>query len=353
MATRDYYNILGVKRDASAEDVKRAYRKLARRWHPDHNPDGAAEARFKDITEAYKVLSEPEKRARYDRLGALYTDDGRPPKPEAVNEMVGTMLGNLFRWRSSEKGEDLRYTLSVGLEDVARGADKEIVVPRRIRCRTCGGMGAEADQREVCKPCNGTGKATGPRLFRTECYHCEGRGWVPKTPCPTCKGEGRVSIEDPIRVKVPAGVATGQKLKLAGKGNVPRGDGPEGDLFVIVNVADHELFRRRGDDVLVELPVTLAEIVLGAEVSVPTLDGRTAIRIPPGSPPGKVLRLAGRGLPQLGKSARGDLHYQLVVELPQGLDPARRDALAAWARALPPTAHPRRAAFDRAVESRK
>lgn len=353
MATRDFYNILGVGRDATQDDIKRSYRNLARRWHPDHNRDPDAESRFKDITEAYRTLSDPDKRARYDRLGPLYTEDGRPPRPEDLNEVVGSMFGSLFRRRGREPGEDLRYTVSLTLEEVGSGVEKEIVVPRLVRCRTCGGDGADPDGgRETCSVCGGSGRATGPRLFRSDCYHCDGRGFTTKKPCPRCDGEGRTTLDDSLKVKVPAGVATGQKLKLAGKGNAPRGSGPEGDLYVIVNVADHSLFRRRGDDLLVELPLTIDEITLGADVTVPTLEGTTTIRVPAGSPPGKILRLAGRGLPRVGRKTRGDLHLQIVLEVPEGLSPEQQDALADWASSLPSTAHPRRAAFRRALEDR-
>lgn len=354
MATRDFYNILGVGRDATPDDIKRAYRHLARRWHPDHNQEPGADSRFKDITEAYRILSDPDERARYDRLGPLYTHDGRPPRPEDLNEVVNSVLGGLFRRRNREPGEDLRYTISITLEEVARGVEKEIVVPRRVRCRTCGGVGARpGDGKQTCTVCRGSGRATGPRLFRTECYHCEGRGYTIAHACTTCSGAGSTSLDDTLRVKVPAGVATGQKLKLANKGNAPRGGGPEGDLYVIVNVADHPLFRRRGEDVVVELPLTFSELALGADVEVPTLEGTTTIRVPAGSPPGKVLRLAGRGLPRVGRSERGDLHLQIVLEIPEDIDDAQRQALAEWARTLQPTAHPRRAVFDRAVEARR
>lgn len=354
MATRDFYNILGVGRDATPDDIKRAYRNLARRWHPDHNRGPDAASRFKDITEAYRILSDPDERARYDRLGPLYTQDGRPPRPEDINEMVGSVLGGIFRRRGREPGEDLRYTVSLTLEEVASGVEKDIVVPRRVRCRTCGGDGARpGDGRESCAVCRGSGKATGPRLFRTECYHCDGRGYTIAHACETCSGGGLTSLDDALRVRVPAGVATGQKLKLAGKGNAPRGSGPEGDLYVIVNVADHALFRRRGEDLVVDLPLTYAELLLGADVEVPTLEGTTTIRVPAGSPPGKVLRLAGRGLPRVGRGDRGDLHLQIVLEIPEGIDEEQRAALAAWAGALQPSAHPRRAVFDRAVEARR
>lgn len=354
MATRDYYNILGIERGASTDDVKRAYRVLARRWHPDRNPeDGGAEERFKDITEAYRTLSDPDKRARYDRLGPLYTEDGRPPRPEDVNEVVGTVFTNLFRRRGKERGEDLRYTVSLTLEEVARGIEKEIVVPRRVRCAPCRGEGADPDGgKETCTICGGTGRATGPRLFRTECYHCDGRGFTVGRACEACSGAGRRTIDDGLKVKVPAGVATGQKLKIAGKGNAPRGSGSEGDLFVIVSVAEHELFRRRGDDVVVELPLSYAEVTLGAEVAVPTLEGQTAIRIPAGSPPGKILRLAGRGLPRVGRSTRGDLHLQITLEIPTGLDEPAQERLRSWSDGLSPQSHPKRTAFDRAIQER-
>ncbi len=354
MATRDYYNILGIERSASADDVKRAYRSLARRWHPDRNPEDAdAGTRFKDITEAYRTLSDPNKRARYDRLGPLYTEDGRPPRPEDINEVVGTVWNNIFRRNRGDRGEDLRYTASLTLEEVANGAEKEIVVPRFVRCSTCGGDGADPDEgKQICEVCGGSGRATGPRLFATSCYHCKGKGHVVVQTCPGCGGDGRRGIEDTIRVKVKPGVSTGQKLKVAGKGNVPRGAGEAGDLYVIVSVADHPLFRRRGDDLLVELPLTFDELVLGADVTVPTLEGTTTIRIPPGSEPGKVLRLGARGLPRLGRESRGDLHIQLTLEVPAGLDEACSEALKTWSRTLPSSAHPRRAQFDELVEDR-
>ena len=354
MATRDYYNILGVHRKANPDEIKRAYRALARIWHPDHNSEPEAETRFKDITEAYKTLSDPDKRKRYDRLGPLYTSDGRPPRPEEFTEAVGAMFSGLFKRRGNARGEDLRYTVSLSLEQVAKGLEKQIVVPRQIRCGTCDGDGANPDGgRQTCKICGGSGKATGPRLFRSECYHCQGQGFTVSSPCPTCSGAGRNHIEDSLKVKVPPGVGTGQKLKLSGKGNAPRGKGSPGDLYVIVNVADHTLFRRRGDDVLVDLPLAFHELALGAEVAVPTLEGATRIKVPAGSSPGKILRLAGRGLPKLGRKTRGDLHLQIVLEVPEALDAPQREALRAWAQTLSESAHPRRARFGAELEERQ
>lgn len=352
MANRDFYNVLGISKGASPDEVKKAYRSLARRWHPDKNPeDAAAAARFKDINEAYRTLSDPEKRRRYDRLGPLYTEDGRPPTPEDVSDAVTSVFNGIFG-RGRTRGEDLRYTLSVTLEEVAKGVVKEIVVPRQVCCNRCGGDGADPEGgKETCEVCKGSGKGTG-RLFRTSCYHCGGQGFTVVKRCETCSGEGLKGIEDSLKVKVPAGVATGQKLKLSGKGSSSRGSGEAGDLLVIVNVADHDLFRRRGDDVLIEIPLTFHELVLGADVDVPTLQGKAAIRIPPGSPPGKILRLGGRGLPKVGSNARGDLHVELALEVPTGLTDAQQHALSSWADALTPATHPRRASFDRAVEER-
>jgi molecular chaperone DnaJ len=355
VGTRDFYNILGVERDVSGDDIKKAYRVLARRYHPDRNPgDGAAEVKFKDVNEAYRTLSDPEKRSRYDRLGPLYTEDGRPPRPEELNQVASTMWNNLFRRRTTTRGEDLRYTVAVSLEEVCSGTDKEIVVPRFVRCRSCDGDGADpVDGKRSCDICKGSGRATGPRLLRADCYHCSGRGFLVEKACPSCGGEGRSMVEDTLRVKIPAGVTTGQKLKVATKGNAPRGTGEPGDLFVIVTVAEHPLFRRRGDDVMLELPLTFAELALGSDVTVPTLEGSTAIRIAPGGTPGKVLRLGGRGLPHVGRGGRGDLHLQLVVEVPSGLDEGQREALQSWVARLPRGAHPRRAHFDQLVQQRQ
>lgn len=352
MATRDLYNVLGVPRNASQDDIKKAYRTLARKWHPDRNPDDASAAeRFRDINEAYRTLSDAGNRKRYDRLGPLYREDGRPPRPEDVNEALTNVFGGIFRRGRSERGDDLRYTVSLTLEEVATGAEKSIVVPRRVHCNSCAGDGALAEHQQKCSACNGTGKG-GTRFFRSTCYHCEGRGYTFTKPCPTCSGDGLRHLDDTLIVKVPPGVAAGQKLKLANKGNQPRGDGAAGDLYVIVSVEDHALFRRRGDDLLVDLPLRFDELALGADVPVPTLDGSTTIRIPEGSEPGKVLRLSGRGLPRVGRNGRGDLHLQLQLELPNSLDELQRQAVQALARSLPAEAHPRRAAFDRAVETR-
>ncbi|MCB9681478.1 MAG: DnaJ domain-containing protein [Alphaproteobacteria bacterium] len=353
MPDRDYYNVLGVPRDAGGDEIKKAYRRLAMRWHPDKNAgDVTAEIRFKHVNEAYRVLSDLDERARYDRLGPLYQPDGQPPSPDDVTAVVQRMWGNLFGRRKTQPGEDLRYTLSVTLEEVASGVTREIVVPRQVRCGDCKGLGARRDGRETCPICHGSGRSTGARLFRTDCYHCRGQGFVVLAACPTCHGDGRLGREDTLMVKVPPGVATGNKLRLADKGNEPAGDGPNGELLVVIDVAEHPLFRRRGDDVLVDLPVSYRQVVLGADVTVPTLDGSTVIRIPAGTPSGRVFRLPGRGLPRFHKPGAGDLHLETVVEIPDTLTDAERARLLAWDDTLPPDRHPRKAAFVRGLEER-
>jgi molecular chaperone DnaJ len=347
---RDYYNVLGIGRTADADELKRAYRALALRWHPDRNPgDAVAEQRFKDINEAYRVLGDPELRARYDRLGPLFTEDGRPPRPDEVSDVVSRVWDNLWGRRRKARGEDLRVTLSVTLEEVSEGALRDVAVLRRVRCATCNGVGAPASQRTTCKACSGSGRSTGNRLLRTSCFHCQGRGFVIDSPCRDCHGEGRIVREDTLRVKVPAGVATGQKLKLAAKGN-ESADGAPGDLLVLIDVAEHALFRRRGDDLVAQVPVLFSDAVLGAEIKVPLLVGHTAIRIPPATPHGKVFRLAGRGLPT--GSGRGDLHLEIQVEVPIGLSEAERARLAALFASLPVDRHPQRAVFHQAVQER-
>ena len=227
-------------------------------------------------------------------------------------------------------------------------------MPRFVRCTRCEGDGADPEEgKQICEVCEGSGKATGTRLFTSQCYHCSGSGFLVKTRCTECGGDGREGVRETIRVKVKAGVSTGQKLKVAGKGNAPRARGGDpGDLYVIVSVADHPLFRRRGDDLLVELPLSFAELVLGADVAVPTLEGTTVVRIPKASEPGKILRLAGRGLPKLAGGDPGDLHIQLTLEVPSGLRDQHEASLRGWADSLPTNAHPRRAQFDKLVQDR-
>jgi len=355
VARPDFYAVLGVRRNADADEVKKAYRALARQYHPDRNPDDVeAEVRFREITEAYETLREPELRARYDRLGPLYRVDGRPPTPEDLSEMVGEALGGLFRKKKPIQGEDLRYTLRIALEEVGTGGSKVIEIRRQRRCERCHGGGADPNGgSRACAQCEGTGKAANRRIFKSTCPHCDGRGTITIKRCTDCSGVGRLEQMESLKVQIPRGVATGQKLKLKGRGNMPREEGPQGDLFVIVSVDDHPLFQRRASDLFVEVPISFQEATLGADVAVPTIDGQTTIRVPPGTEAGKVFRLAGRGLPSLQGGRKGDLHLKVQVEVPSELNDNAKTALDDFDAATGLEYHPQRQAFADLLRKRK
>jgi molecular chaperone DnaJ len=352
---RDYYAVLGIPRSAAPDEIKKAFRGLAMEFHPDRRPDDPeADDRFREVAEAYKVLSDPEQRTRYDRLGPFFRPDGRPPSPDDLNDFVSDALSGLFRKkRPDDRGDDLKYTLSVSLEDVVQGAERTIDLRRQSACRKCEGTGADPDEgRAACEACTGTGKSATRRIFRADCPRCDGRGWRMIKKCGTCSGSGTRENLERLKIRVPPGVATGQKLKLRGKGNVPRGGGPPGDLYVLVNVTDHELFRRRGADLFCDVPLLFAEAAMGTDLVVPTLEGRTTIRIPAGTPSGKVFRLSGRGLPDLDGRRTGDLHIKVNVEVPAELNAEQRRALSALSSQLGADAHPRRRQYDDALRAR-
>ncbi len=358
MARRDYYAVLGIPRTADPDEVKKAFRALALRWHPDRNPgDVEAERRFREVAEAWDVVGDPEKRARYDRMGPLFTHDGKPPRPDELNEILLDALGSLLgRRKPGERGDDIRYTMALTLEESAHGVERTVRIQRTVTCRDCAGAGAAAEGRTPCGECKGTGKSATRRFLRNDCPHCAGKGYRAARPCARCAGDGRTPADEQLKVKVPAGVATGQKLKLKGKGDDAPGvvgeNGPPGDLLVIVDVEEHPLFRRRGNDLLCEVPITYVEAALGAAVLIPTLDGDTEIRVPAGTPSGQAFRLPGRGLPG-AEGGRGDLHARLVVEVPTTLDAEARAALEEYARRAGAAAHPRKRAWTDTVRDRR
>ena len=356
MARRDYYATLGVPRTAGPEEIKKAFRALALRWHPDRNPgDSEAEKRFREVAEAWDVLGDPEKRARFDRMGPLFTHDGKPPRPEDLNEILLDTLGGLLgRKRPGDRGDDLRYTLQMSLEEAASGTERVVSIQRTVHCRDCAATGDASEGRTPCGECKGTGKAATRRFLRNDCPHCAGKGYRASKRCARCAGEGRTVAEEQLKVRVPPGVATGQKLKLKGKGNDgPGASGSAGDLLVIVDVADHPIFRRRGNDLLCEIPVTFAEAALGTEIAVPTLDGVTRIKVPQGTSSGKAFRLPGRGLPGPDGRGRGDLHARVVIEVPEGLGAEARASLEEFARRAGLEAHPRKRAWADALRERQ
>ncbi len=359
MATRtrrDYYEILGVSRTANAEEIKRAYRQAAVRFHPDRNPDDPeAEERFKEASEAYAVLSDPEKRAAYDRFGHQAVGDHPFQGVDPANFMdFADILGDLFgfgdlfgtrgrrstRSRSrAQRGRDLAYTLTVTLEEAASGVERTIRVPRRETCASCGGTGVPPGSvPEVCPVCGGRGQVGYRRGFLTiaqTCPQCNGQGRVVRTPCSDCGGRGLVEREATLKVTVPAGVDNGVRLRFSGEGEGGLRGGRPGDLYVQVAVEDHDLFEREGNDLHLELPISVFQAMLGTTVRVPSIGGgQREVRIPAGSQPGDTIRIRGEGMPELKSGHRGDLVVHLRVVVPDRLTPEQRRLVEETARAI-------------------
>src|SRR5581483_5518032 len=282
---RDYYEVLGVSRTATEEEIKKAYRKLALKWHPDRNPEARREAeeRFKEISEAYQVLSDPERRAQYDRFGDFF----------------GTGRTRASRGRA-RRGQDLQYRLELSFEEAARGCERTISLPRLSPCEQCGGRGTRRGTApRACPQCRGTGQIRFQQGFFSiakTCGNCGGQGTIITDPCPACEGTGSVRRTYTVNIKVPAGVDTGSRLKLRGEGEAGSPGAPPGDLYVLLEVRDHPIFVREGTDIVCEVPVSFPQAALGAELEVPTLDGTARVKIPPGTQSGHVIRLKGKGI---------------------------------------------------------
>lgn len=359
MSKRDYYEVLGVERGASEAELKKAYRKLAMECHPDRHPDDpAAEERFKQVSEAYAVLSDAEKRARYDRFG--HAGLGGPGSGSGADfgdlgnfgDLFNDLFGDIFgggggrgggRRGRGQRGADLRYNLEITLDDVLDGCEPRLKIPRMNRCGTCSGSGAaEGSKPARCGRCEGTGQLVFQQgFFRVNrpCDACGGAGEVIKTPCTTCRGAGRVEGQQTIQVKVPPGIDDGARLRVSGEGEAGVAGGPPGDLYVVMVLREHPLFRREGTDLHVEVPVAFVQAVLGGEIEVPTLDGKVRLSIPEGTQSGRVLRLRGKGVPPLqprldpeqAKKLRGDLYVKVFVEVPTKLNSRQRELLEEFA----------------------
>ena len=331
-AVKDPYGALGVDKKASAEDIKKAYRKLAREYHPDKNPgDKQAEERFKEVQEAYSILSDPEKRKQFDQGGIFGFDPGSFRPGAGGFGGFGDILSDIFGGGGAatgvrnrpERGRDLETEVHVSFDQAVEGAQVPVTVPLAAPCPTCRGTGAKpGTSPSVCSACQGRGvEAESQGLFSISqpCRVCGGTGTEIKEPCTTCSGSGHTRQVKRYKVNIPAGVRDGSRVRLAGKGEAGRRGGPTGDLYVITRVADSPIFKRRGDNLEVDVPITIVEAIKGATVEVPTLAGSKRIRVPAGTQHGTVQRLRGEGPPRLGGKGRGDIHYRLGIEVPRSL----------------------------------
>ena len=346
-AVKNPYEALGVDRKASDETIKKAYRKLARQYHPDHNPgDTAAEERFKEIQGAYAILSDPEKKRQYDSGGGVFGGGGFDPgsfrtgAPGGFGGGISDILSDLFAGAGGarggpgtrpERGSDLETEVHISFDQAMEGAQVSVSVPLSAPCPTCHGTGAKPGTTpKVCSRCQGRGvEAESQGLFSISqpCQKCGGTGTEITDPCPTCHGAGYTRQVKRYKVNIPAGVRDGSRVRLAGKGEAGRRGGPQGDLYVITRVAESKLFRRRGDNLELEVPVTIPEAIRGATIEVPTLNGSKRIRVSPGTQHGTVQRLRAEGPPKLHGRGRGDIHYRLTIDVPSSLSREQREVV--------------------------
>jgi molecular chaperone DnaJ len=353
VSKRDYYEVLGVERQATDQQIKSAYRRLALKFHPDRNPgDARAEEAFKEAAEAYAVLADAQKRGLYDRFGHAGVNAGGAggagfdPTIFADFSDIFSGLGDMFgfgggrrRRGGPQRGSDLRYDLEISFDESAEGTETSIVVPREETCETCNGTGAAPGSTvETCAQCQGSGQMRFQQGFLTvarPCSNCRGTGKTIAKPCTTCRGAGRISRERKLTVKIPAGIATGQQMRLTGEGEHGTAGGPLGDLYVVVHVQEHPFFQREDDDLYCELPIHFPTLALGGSVKVPTLKNREELHIPSGTQPGTRFRLRGKGMPNVSGRGQGDLHVIARVAVPKKLSKEQKHLLEELARTMP------------------
>ena len=340
MAKKDYYEVLGVNRDASEDDIKKSYRKLAMKFHPDRNPDNPkAEEQFKEAKQAYEILSDANKRAAYDQYGHAGVDPSVAGAGAAgmggFADAFGDLFGDIFgggRGRSNVyRGADLRYNLEIGLEEAARGTETKIRIPTLDECETCHGTGAKPGTQPVkCSTCDGHGQVRMQQGFfsiQQTCPKCHGSGKIVQSPCVTCRGAGRLKQHKTLSVKIPSGVDEGDRIRLSGEGEAGVNGGPSGDLYVVIHLKAHAVFQRDHNDLHCEMPISFTVAALGGEIEIPTLDGYAKIKIPSETQSGKVFRLRGKGIKGVRSSSHGDLMCHVVVETPVNLTPRQQELL--------------------------
>ena len=374
---RDYYEVLGVQKGASADEIKKAYRKLAKKNHPDLNPgDKEAEARFKEVNEAYEILSDDSKRSMYDQYGHAGVDPNFNPgggfgggfgfDDMDLGDIFGSFFGGGFgggasRRNAPQRGESLRMSLTLTFEEAAFGCEKEVSLSRTENCPECNGTGAEKGSAvETCQTCHGTGtvktthrtplgmmSSTGP------CPNCHGKGKIIKTPCSACRGSGKSRAQRRIKVSIPAGIDEGQTISVRGEGNAGVNGGPSGDLLISVSIKPHHILTRDGSSVLCEVPITFAQATLGAEIEVPTLDGKVKYTVPAGTQTGTVFRLRGKGITVINTTRRGDQYVRVNIEVPKDLTQKQKDLLIQFAEATDDTAYSQRKSFFEKLNKHK
>ncbi|NIB44606.1 molecular chaperone DnaJ [Pseudomaricurvus alkylphenolicus] len=345
MSKRDYYEVLGVAKDVSEKDLKKAYRRVAMKFHPDRNPDDKeAEEKFKEASEAYEVLSDSQKRSAYDQFGHAGVDQqggfggGGGFSGGNFSDIFGDVFGDIFggggggRGRGGpQRGSDLRYTLELDLEDAVKGTSVKIRVPTLVGCNTCDGTGAKAGTKPTtCTTCGGVGQVRMQQGFfsvQQTCPNCRGKGTIISDPCSDCHGQGRIEETKTLSVKVPPGVDTGDRIRLSGEGEAGADGGPSGDLYVQVSVKEHEIFQRDGKNLYCEVPISFVDAALGGELDVPTLDGRVKLKVPQETQTGKLFRLRGKGVTPVRGGNPGDLMCRVILETPVNLSNKQKELL--------------------------